>query len=52
MYKNARGRYYVEGIVYGLTENGPDGVSGHQYYFSPWQSVSDDLAGFAGLGVR
>jgi hypothetical protein len=52
MYKNARERYYVEGIVFGLTENGPDGVSGHQYYFSPWQSVSDDLAGFAGLGVR
>lgn len=52
MYKNARQRYYVEGIVYGLTDNGPDGVSGHQYYFSPWQSVSDDLAGFAGLGVR
>jgi hypothetical protein len=52
MYKNARGRYYVEGTVFGLTANGPDGVSGHQYYFSPWQSISDDLAGFAGLGVR
>lgn len=52
MYKNARQRYYVEGLVFGLTDNGPDGVSGHQYYFSPWQSVSDDLAGFAGLGVR
>jgi hypothetical protein len=39
-------------MVFGLTADGPDGVSGHRYYFSPWQSISDDLAGFAGLGVR
>jgi hypothetical protein len=52
MFRNARLRYYVAGIVFGLTPDGADGVSGHQYYFSTWQSISDDLAGFPGLGVR
>jgi hypothetical protein len=52
MYRNARGRYYVAGMVFGLTPDGADGVSGHQYYFSTWRAISDDLAGFAGLGVR
>ena len=52
MFKNLRGRYYVAGILFGLTVDGTDGVSGRQYYFSTWQSVSDDLAGFSGLGVR
>jgi hypothetical protein len=52
MFRNARKRYYVAGIVFGLNDDGPDGVSGHQYYFSTWQSISDDLAGFPGLGVR
>lgn len=52
MFRNARNRYYVAGMVFGLTPDGADGVSGHQYYFSTWQSISDDLAGFAGLGVR
>ena len=52
MFRNARGKYYVAGIVFGLTDNGPDGVSGREYYFSTWQAISDDLAGFPGLGVR
>jgi hypothetical protein len=52
LFKNALGRYYVAGMLYGFTDNGSDGQSGNQYFFSPWQGISDDLAGTTGLGVR
>jgi hypothetical protein len=42
----------MAGMVFGLDVTGADQMSGRQYYFSTWQSISDDLAGFAGLGVR
>jgi hypothetical protein len=52
IFENARGKYYIEGVLFGFIDNGADGQSGNQYFFSNWTAVSDDLAGFAGLAVR